>query len=59
MDCPADIDGSSNVDVGDLVAIIVAWGDGPGSPADIDGSGAVDVGDLVAVIVAWGPCPSE
>jgi hypothetical protein len=53
--CSADITGDLEVDVDDLVAVIVAWGQS-GVPADIDGSGAVEVNDLVAVIVNWGPC---
>jgi hypothetical protein len=53
--CPPDVDCSGAVDVGDLVAVVTAWGLG-GTPEDVDGSGTVDVGDLVEVIVAWGPC---
>jgi hypothetical protein len=48
-------DGS--VDVLDLIAVILAWGDCPDPPlpcpADIDGSGAVDVLDLIQVILNW------
>ena len=55
--CPADVDGSGTVDVDDLVAVILAWGTGPG-PADVDGSGQIDVDDLVTLILAWGPCPT-
>jgi hypothetical protein len=59
--CPADTNGSGAVDVDDLVAVILAWGDCPRPPAlcdaDVNDSGAVDVDDLVAVILAWGPCP--
>jgi hypothetical protein len=58
--CPADTDGSGAVDVDDLIAVILGWGDCPAPPdpcdADIDGTGAVDVDDLIAVILAWGPC---
>jgi hypothetical protein len=58
--CAADTDGSGAVDVDDLVAVILGWGECPakgGCPADVDDSGAVDVDDLVAVILAWGDCP--
>jgi hypothetical protein len=59
--CPADVDDSGAVDVDDLVAVILGWGDCPKPPAscdaDIDDSGAVDVDDLVAVILGWGDCP--
>jgi uncharacterized repeat protein (TIGR01451 family) len=53
--CPPDVTGDGLVDVGDLVAVIVAWGTSD-PDADIDGSGLVDVSDLVAVLVAWGVC---
>ncbi len=64
--CPGDIEppgGNGEVDVDDLIAVILAWGDCPpppaggGCPADIDRSGTVDVDDLIAVILNWGPCP--
>ena len=55
--CPADTDGSGEVDVDDLVSVVIAWGtDGTANNADVDGSGVVDVNDLNAVIVGWGPC---
>ncbi|MCH2149583.1 MAG: hypothetical protein MK095_09135, partial [Phycisphaerales bacterium] len=54
-DCPADIDGSGQVDVGDLLAVIAAWGSAD-AEADLDGSGQVDVGDLLAVIAGWNGC---
>ena len=56
-----DANGDGVVDVDDLIAVILAWGDCPDPPAscdaDIDGNGAVDVDDLIAVILAWGACP--
>jgi hypothetical protein len=58
--CPADTDNSGAVDVDDLVAVILGWGECPakgGCPADVDDSGVVDVDDLVAVILGWGACP--
>jgi hypothetical protein len=59
--CLGDTNGSGTVDVDDLVAVILAWGDCPKPPAscdaDVNDSGAVDVDDLVAVILAWGACP--
>ncbi len=57
--CQADVNGTGVVDVLDLVAVIVSWGQCPvmGScDGDIDGNGMVDVLDLVKVIVNWGPC---
>ncbi len=57
LPCPADIDGSSDVGFGDLLAVLSNWGmDGPGAdiaePQDI-----VDFSDLVGLLAAWGPCP--
>ncbi len=54
--CLADLDGSGDVGVGDLLAILLAWGSA-GGPEDLDGSGIVDIGDLLVVLAAWGPCP--
>ena len=51
-----DVDGSSSVDVTDLLAVISAWGPCEECDADIDASGSVDVTDLLAIISAWGPC---
>ena len=53
--CPADIDGNGIVGVGDILALIDAWGTA-GSPADIDGNGIVGTGDLLALIDNWGVC---
>jgi hypothetical protein len=50
---PADINGDGIVDVLDLVAVILAWGQ-PGGPEDVNGDGTVDVLDLIAVITSWG-----
>jgi hypothetical protein len=54
--CPADLDQTGVVDVGDILALIDAWGQ-IGGDADLDGSGTVGVGDILALIDAWGPCP--
>jgi hypothetical protein len=53
---PGSPGGAGSVDVGDLLALIVAWGS-IGGLADIDQDGFVAVGDLVALITAWGECP--
>ena len=58
--CPADIDGSGDVGVKDLLFLLGAWGPCPPKgdcPADFDNSGAVDVKDLLFLLGAWGPCP--
>jgi hypothetical protein len=53
--CPADVNDDLIVDVLDLVAVILDWGQS-GVPADINADGTVDVLDLVQVILNWGPC---
>ena len=55
--CPADINNDNSVNVGDLLAVINAWGPCAGCPADVNNDGQVNVGDLLAVINAWGACP--
>jgi hypothetical protein len=55
--CPADVDGSGEVDVDDLVTVILQWGTDGADGGDVDGSGEVDVDDIVAVVLDWGACP--
>jgi hypothetical protein len=52
-DCPADLDGSGDVSVADLLQVLAAWGSGAG---DVTGDGTTDVADLLAVLSAWGAC---
>lgn len=54
--CVGDVNGSGNVDITDLLAIIGAWGPCVGCSADINGDDVVDITDLLAIIAAWGPC---
>jgi len=54
--CPDDADGNHNVGVGDLIAVIVAFGQTGPSAADLNLDGVVDVMDLLSVIENWGPC---
>ena len=55
--CAADIDGTADVTVADLLAVLTAWGPCVGPcPADIDASGTVDFVDVLSVLSAWGPC---
>ena len=54
--CTGDLDENGSVDVGDLLAVIGAWGQS-GVPEDLDESGTVDVADLLLLIGAWGACP--
>ncbi len=53
--CPADLDGSGDVDFEDILRVLDAWGN-KGGPEDIDGSGTVDFDDLLIVLDSWGPC---
>jgi hypothetical protein len=55
--CPADINGDTVVGIGDLLALLAAWGPCPGCPEDIDGDDFVGISDLLALLAAWGPCP--
>ncbi len=50
-----DIDRSGAVGVGDLLAVLAAWGS-DGGREDLDGSGTVDFGDILVVLAAWGLC---
>jgi len=54
--CPADLNGSGEVESGDLASLLAEW-DLIGGAADLDGSGTVDSGDLAIVLASWGPCP--
>lgn len=57
--CTGDLDGSGDVGVDDLLALIGAWGpcgDPSDCPEDLDGSGEVDVDDLLTLIGAFGGC---
>ncbi|MEY2794908.1 MAG: Sialidase precursor [Planctomycetota bacterium] len=53
--CPADLDGSGEVDASDLAAVLGAWG-ATKSAADIDGDGSVGASDLAVLLGAWGSC---
>ncbi len=61
--CPADLDGSSDVGVKDLLILLDDWGPCPDPPAgcpadfDFDFDDAVGVKDLLFLLGAWGPCP--
>jgi hypothetical protein len=55
VSCPTDVDGDGTTAVGDLVAVVLAWGTDDAA-ADVDGNGVVGVEDMVAVVLAWGEC---
>jgi len=65
--CPEDIDPSSTgnvgdgiVGVGDLLALLAAWGSCEGCIEDINGDDEVNVTDLLLLLAAWSAeCPSD
>ena len=54
--CVWDLNGDGTVGVGDLLALLTAWGTDPGGPPDFDGDGNVGIGDMLALFANWGPC---
>ena len=52
--CPADFDGSGNVDGVDLSTLLAQWG--TSGSADLNGDGTVSGSDLTFILSAWGPC---
>ena len=54
--CPSDLDGSEQVDFGDVALVLLQMGD-LGGPADLDASGAVDTADVSILLLDYGPCP--
>ncbi|MCH9033051.1 MAG: hypothetical protein IID42_00930 [Planctomycetes bacterium] len=58
--CPADLDGSGDVGVKDLLILLGVWGSCPPKgdcPGDLDGDGEVGVKDLLELLGNWGVCP--
>ena len=55
--CPWDLDGSADVGILDLLALLAAWGSNPGHPADFNNDGTVGILDLLTLLANWGPCP--
>lgn len=57
--CPADLNGSGQVDGADLALVLSTWGlcEGPRcDDADLTGDGAVDGADLAELLASWGEC---
>jgi hypothetical protein len=64
--CPADFDGSGNVEAFDLAILLGAWGPCPEPckegnpedtcPADLNGDCVVEAFDLALLLGNWGPC---
>ena len=54
--CLGDIDGDNMLGVGDILAIIAAWGPCSDCLADIDGDGVVNVTEILYIVGNWGSC---
>jgi len=55
-DCFGDLDGSREVDGGDVAFALLDYGPCPGCGGDVDGSGEVDFGDVSLILLSMGPC---
>jgi hypothetical protein len=55
--CVGDIDCDGFVGIGDLLALLAAWGPNPGHPADFNGDDFVGINDLLTLLANWGACP--
>lgn len=56
VSCPADLDASGQVDLGDVAVAMLEFGPCPGCAADLDGSGTVDFSDIAVLLLDMGPC---
>jgi hypothetical protein len=54
--CFGDIDGSGEVDNGDVAFALLDYGPCPGCQSDLDGTGEVDFGDVALILLSTGPC---
>lgn len=54
--CFGDLDGSLDVDSGDVAFALLDYGPCPGCPSDLDGTGGVDFGDIALILLSVGPC---
>jgi hypothetical protein len=54
--CPWDLNDDGVVGIGDLLALLAAWGTNPGGPPDFDGDGTVGIFDLLELLANWGAC---
>ena len=55
--CLYDLDGSQEIDTGDVGMVLLEIGFCEGCAADLDQSGEVDSGDVSVVLLNFGPCP--
>ena len=54
--CPYDLDGSREIDTGDVALVLLDSGTCQGCAADFDESGEVDSADVSLVLLNFGPC---
>ena len=54
--CFGDIDGSGEVDNGDVAFALLDYGPCPGCSSDLDGTNEVDFGDVALILLSTGPC---
>ncbi|MFZ4723240.1 MAG: CotH kinase family protein [Phycisphaerales bacterium] len=57
--CLTDLDGSGEVDPGDIAIALLDFGPCGGCPADLDGTGEVDFADVALILVDFGSCPGR
>jgi hypothetical protein len=50
------VDGDGTVNIDDIIAVILAWGDTGTSPADLNGDSVVNALDFAIVLTAYGTC---
>ena len=55
-ECVGDVNRDGRVNVDDIIAVIIGWGDGPMSPADLNRDGIVNALDLALVLGGYGEC---
>jgi hypothetical protein len=55
-ECAGDVDGDGTVNVDDVVAVILAWGDTGPNAADLDGDQLVGAADLSLILTYYGSC---
>ena len=54
--CFGDLDGSGEVDSGDVALALLDSGLCPGCPGDLDGSNEIDSGDVALILLSSGAC---
>ena len=55
-ECEGDVDGDGTVNVDDIIAVILAWGDTGSNSADLNGDLIVNSVDLALVLTFYGGC---